>query len=167
VAAHNLAYTGLQLVAVVGSEYLHVHDDAVLAMGNAQGGVAHLAGLLAEDGAQQALLGGQLGLALRGNLTNQNVAGLDLGADADDAALVQILQGILAHVGDVAGDLLGSQLGLAGLGLVLLDVDGGVNVLTNDLLVNQNGVLVVVALPGHEADQGILTQADLAVLGGG
>ena len=45
------------------------------AVGHAQGGVAHLAGLLTEDGAQQALLGGQLGLALRGDLTDQDVAG--------------------------------------------------------------------------------------------
>jgi hypothetical protein len=51
-----------------------------------QRGVADLAGLLAEDGAQQALLGGQLGLALRGDLADQDVAGADLGADADDAA---------------------------------------------------------------------------------
>ena len=56
---------GLQLVAVLAGEDLDVHNDAVLAVGHAQGGVAHLAGLFAEDGAQQALLGGQLGLALR------------------------------------------------------------------------------------------------------
>ena len=37
-------------------------------MRHTQRGVAHLAGLLAEDGAQQALLSGQLSLALRGDL---------------------------------------------------------------------------------------------------
>ena len=62
-------------------------------MGDAQGGVAHLAGLLTEDGAQEALFGGQLGLALRGDLTDEDVAGGDLGADADDAALVQVSEG--------------------------------------------------------------------------
>ena len=82
-------------------------------MRHAQRGIADFAGLLAEDGAEQTLLSGQLGLALRGDLTNQNVAALDLGTDADDAALVQILQGILRNVGDVAGDLFGSQLGIA------------------------------------------------------
>ena len=147
VAAHHLAHIGLQLVAVVGGEHLHIHHDAVGAVGHTQRGVAHFAGLLAEDGAQQALLSGQLGLALGADLTNQDVAGVDLGAHADDAALVQILQGILAHVGDIPGDLLGSQLILAGLDFVLLNVDGGVHVLTHDLLVDQNGVLVVVALP--------------------
>ena len=163
VAADDLAHAGLQLVAVLRGKDLDVHDDAVLAVGHAQRGVTHLAGLLAEDGAEQALLSGQLGLALRGDLTDQNVAALDLGTDADDAALVQILQGILRNVGDVAGDLFGSQLGVAGLGLIFLDVDGGVNVLADDLLVQQDGVLVVVALPGHEADQSVLAQRDLAV----
>ena len=39
----------------------------------AQRGVAHVAGLLAEDGAQQALLGRELGLALRRDLADQDV----------------------------------------------------------------------------------------------
>ena len=163
IAADDLTHTGLQLVAVFRGKDLDIHNDAVCAVGHTQRGVAHLAGLLTEDGAQQALLSSQLGLALRGDLTDQNIAALDLGTDADDAALVQILQGILRNIGDVAGDFLGSQLGIAALGLVLLDVDGGVHVLTHDLLVQQDGVLVVVALPGHEADQGVLTQRDLAV----
>jgi hypothetical protein len=38
-------------------------------------GVAHLAGLLAEDGPQQALFGRLLGLALGGDLADQDVAG--------------------------------------------------------------------------------------------
>ena len=77
------------------------------------------------------------------------------------------LQRILAHVGDVAGDLLRPQLGVAGFDLVFLDVDGGIHVVPHDLFVDQNGVLVVVALPGHKADQDVFAQGDLAVAGGG
>ena len=99
VAADHLADAGLQLVAVLGGKDLDVHDDAVLAVGHTEGGVADLAGLLAEDGAQQPLLGGQLGLALGGDLAHQDVAALDLGADADDAPLVQVLQRILDTLG--------------------------------------------------------------------
>ena len=66
-------------------------------MGHTQRGVAHLAGLLNEHGAQQALLSSQLSLALRADLTDQNIAALDLGTDADDAALVQIFQGVLRN----------------------------------------------------------------------
>ena len=92
-------------------------------MGHTQRGITDFAGLLAEDGAEQAFLSGQLGLTLRGDLADQDVAALDLGTDADDAALVQILQGILGDVGDITGDLLRSELGVAGLGLVLFNMD--------------------------------------------
>ena len=51
--------------------------------------VADLAGLLLEDRADELLLGRQLGLALRRDLADEQVAGADLGADADDAALVE------------------------------------------------------------------------------
>src|SRR5699024_12881133 len=122
VAADHLADAGLQLVAVLRGKDLDVHDDAVLAVGHTEGGVADFAGHHAGDGAQQALLSGQLGLALGRDLAHQDVAALDLGADADDAALVQVFQRVLRHVGDVPGDLLGSQLGVAALDLVLLDV---------------------------------------------
>ncbi len=141
--------------------------DAALAVGHLQGGVADLPGLLAEDGPQQALLSGEVGLALGGDLAHQDVAGVNLRADADDAVLVQVLQGVLAHVGDVPGDLLGAQLGVAGVDLILLDVDGGIQVLPDQALVEQHGVLVVVAFPGHEADQDVLAQGDLALIGGG
>jgi hypothetical protein len=71
-----------------------------------EAGVPDLAGLLAEDRAQQPLLRGQLGLALRGDLADQDVAVDDLGADPDDAALVQVGQDLVGDVRDVPGDLL-------------------------------------------------------------
>ena len=92
---------------------------------------------------------------------------MDFGAHADDAALVQVLQGLLAHVGDIPGDLLRPQLGVAGVDLVLLDMDGRVHVLLHQPLVEQHGLLVVVSLPGHEAHQNVAAQRDLALLGGG
>ena len=51
--------------------------------------------------------------------------GLHLGADADDAVLVEVAERLLADVRDVAGDLLGPELGVARLDFVLLDVDRG------------------------------------------
>ena len=136
-------------------------------MRHLQRGIADLSCLLAEDGAQQALLCGKLGLALGGDLADQIVAGGDLSADADDAVLVQILQGVLADVGDIPGDLFRAQLGVTGLGLVLLNMNGGKHILPNKPLVEQDGVLVVVAFPGHEADEHVLAQGNLAVAAGG
>jgi hypothetical protein len=105
-----------------------------LAVRHLQRGVADLAGLLAEDGAQQALLRGQLGLALRRDLADQDVTGHDLGADADDPALVEVGEHLLGDVRDVPGDLLGAQLGVAGVDLVLVDVDRGEHVVLDEPL---------------------------------
>ena len=110
VAAHAHTHAGLQLVAVLGGKDLDIDHDAVSAVGHTQGGVADLAGFLTEDGAQQALLGGQLGFTLRGDLADKDVAGLDLGTNTDDTAVVQILQRVIADVRDVAGDLSGPSL---------------------------------------------------------
>ena len=58
--------------------------------GDVEGGISDLSRLFAEDCAEQSLLGGQLGLALGRNLTDKDIAGVDFGADADDAALVEV-----------------------------------------------------------------------------
>ena len=50
---------------------------------------------------------------------------------------------------------------------MLLDVDGGEHVLAHQPLVEQDGVLVVVAFPCDEADQHVLAQRNLALRAGG
>src|SRR5215468_10561560 len=167
VDADQLVDAGRELVAVLAGEHPYPDDLALFAVRHLQGGVADLAGLLAEDGAQQPLLGRELGLALGRDLTDQDVAGDDLGADPDDAALVQVGQNLLGDVRDVPGDLLGSQLGVARVDLVLLDVDRGQHVVLDQPLGQDDRVLVVVALPRHEGDEQVLAQRHLAVIGAG
>src|SRR5206468_10818578 len=145
-------------VVQLAPELPDLDDLAALAVGQAQARVLHLAGLLAEDRPQEALLRGQLGLALRRDLADEDVAGADLGADVDDALLVEVLEGLLADVGDVAGDLLGPQLGVPGLDLVLLDVDAGEEVDADEAIADDDRVLVVAALPAHERDQDVAAQ---------
>src|SRR5690606_25599387 len=106
----------------------------------------------------------QLGFTLGRNLAHQDVAGLDLGADADDAFLVQVLQRLVADVGNVARDLLRAQLGVAGLDFVLLDVDRAELVLADDPLGEDDRVLVVDALPAHEGADHALAQGQLAAV---
>src|SRR5690606_11715199 len=153
------------LVDALSREHPGVDDDARHARRQPQRGVAHVAGLLAEDGAQQLLLGRQLGLALGRDLADQDVAGVDLGADPDDPRLVEVLERFLADVGDVAGDLFLAELGVTGDALEFLDVDRRVHVLADQPLRDQDRVLEVVALPGHERDQQVLAERELAPLG--
>src|SRR6478672_6231994 len=167
VDAHELVDTRGKVVALLLVEDLHADDRAGLAVGDLQGGVTDLAGLLTEDGAQQALLRGQLGLALGRDLADQQVAVADLGTDADDAALVEVGEDLLGDVRDVPGDLLRPQLGVAGVDLVLLDVDRGEDVVLDDALREDDRVLVVVALPRHERHEQVAPQRHLATVGRG
>ena len=78
VHAHDLVHSGAHLVAGFAGEHLYVHDYAALAVRDLERGVAHFAGLFAEYGAQQPLLGGQVGLALGRDLADEYVAAPDL-----------------------------------------------------------------------------------------
>jgi hypothetical protein len=155
----------LEVVVELAPELADLDDLAALAVGQAQRAVLHLAGLLAEDRPEEALLRGQLGLALRGDLADEDVAGADLGADVDDALLVEVLEGLLADVGDVAGDLFGPELRVARLDLVLLDVDAREEVVADEAVADDDRVLVVAALPAHERDEHVPAEGELALLG--
>src|SRR5262249_45163763 len=96
--------SALVLLRSLAGEDAGVDDDAAHARRDAERAVTDIAGLLTEDGAEQLLFRRELRLALRRDLADEDVARLHLGADADDAALVEVLQGLFADVRDVAGD---------------------------------------------------------------
>ena len=122
--------------------------------GTFQRGVTDLARLLLEDRADQLLLGRQLGLALRRDLADQEVAGLATSAPMRTMPRSSRLRSdLLGAVRDVAGDLLVAELGRARVDLVLLDVDRGELVVLDQALGEDDRVLEVVTLPGHEGDQ--------------
>ena len=100
-------------------------------MRQAQRRVAHLARLFAEYSAEQTLLGGKLGLALRRDLADEYVAGANLGTLSDDTVGSQILERVLADVRDFAGYLLRSELGVARFVRVFLNVNRRVYVVAH------------------------------------
>jgi len=138
--------------------HLDIHHDAVDAARDGERGVPHIGGLLAEDRAKQALFGRQLRLALGCDFPDQDIAGAHFGTHAHHAVRPQVLEGIFAHVGNIARNLFRAELGVARLDLVLFDVNRGELVLAHQLLADQQGVLVVPALPGQERGQHIVTQ---------
>ena len=74
---------------------------------------------------------------------------------------------LLGEVRDVPRDLLGAELGVAGVDLVLVDVDRREHVVRTRRSRQDDGVLEVVALPRHERDEQVLAQRELAVVGRG
>ena len=132
---------------------------------HAERGVADVGRLLAEDGAEELLLRRHRALALRRDLADQDVAGHHLGADVDDAGLVEVLQRLFRDVRDVAGDFLRPELGVAGHHLEFLDVDRGEDVVADDPLGEQDRVLEVVAVPRHERDEHVPAEREVAEFG--
>ena len=163
---NQLVYAGAYIIAVFSCEYLYVYNDTCFAVRYTQGGISNLSCLFAEDGTQQSFLCCQLCFALRCYLTNQNIIGAYLGTDADDTSVIQILQRILAHVGNISCDFFRPKLCVSCVCLKFTDMNGGINILLYQLFAQQNSILVVVAFPSHEADQRVLAQCQLALAGG-
>ncbi len=153
--------TGVLLNAVTG-EHLHVDHRPGHARGHAQRRVLHVRSLLAEDRSQQLLLGRELRLALRRHLADQHVVRFDLGADVDDSRLVEPGERRLPDVGNVSRHLLGAELGVTRHARELLDVDRREDVVLDEPLGDEDRVLEVVAVPGHERDQHVASQRQLA-----
>jgi hypothetical protein len=85
---------------------LRADDNALFAGGHFERVVLHVLTGPAEDRVQQLLFGGQFRLRLRRDLADEDVAGADPRADADDAELVEVGQRAFRHVRDVARELL-------------------------------------------------------------
>ncbi len=149
--------------ALAGEDF-HADDDALDARRADERRVANVARLLAEDRAEQFLFRRQLRLALRRDLADEDVARLDVRADADDAAVVEVLEESLRHIRDVARDFFRTQFRVARLDFELLDVDRRVVVVLHHLLGHEDRVFEVVAAPWHERDEHVAPERELAEL---
>src|SRR4030095_15528944 len=156
----------LILTQTFAREDPHIDDCTFHAGRNSQRGVTHLSGLLAEDRAQQLFFRRQLGFTLRRNFADENMARLDLSADANDAALLEIRERLIANVWNIAGDFFGTELGVARDALELLDVYRGINIFFYHQLAEQHSIFEVVAPPGHQRHHHVATQSKLAHFGG-
>ena len=155
-----------QIVLVIPAELLDPDDLAPLPVRHPQRSIPHILGLFAENGPQQPLLGRHLRFAFGRNLAHQNVVLPHLRANPHNPPFVQIPQVHLAHIGNVAGNLLRAQLRGAAVHFVLLNMHRSELVILHQPLADDDGVLVVVALPRHKGHQHILPQRQLPAVGG-
>ena len=165
-ADHHI-HAGGEIGILFAGKDLDIDNLTALAMRHAQGGILYIAGLLTEDGAQQALFRGQFLFTLGCDLADQDVVRADLGADADNTVLVEVLDRVLADVRDVAGDLLGSQLGVTGFHFILFNMNGREAVLLDQALGDQDRIFEITAFPGEECHDYVLAKSQLSAFGGG
>jgi hypothetical protein len=81
--------------------------------------------------------------------------------------VVEVLERFLADVRDVARDFFRPKLRVTGGDLEFLDVDGGEDVLAEDLLGDEDRVLEVVAVPRHERHEHVAAERHLTLVGRG
>jgi len=161
----ELDHVGREVGVVFTRELLYVNDLAAFAVRHPQRGVLYLAGLLTEYSSKQLLLGRQLGFALGCDLADQDISRPYLGADPDDAFLVQVTQALFAYVRNILGNLLFAQLGLTSFNFVFLNMNGGELIQLDQPLADDDGIFKVISPPGHKGAQHILAQGKLTVLG--
>ncbi len=99
VNAHGLIYAGRKLIPIFPCKYFGVHYNPILPVGHFQGSVPDFPCLFTEN--RKPFLCRQLRFSLWRYLAHQNIAGTYLRANADNPAFIQILQGIVAHAGNV------------------------------------------------------------------
>src|SRR5216110_1554646 len=157
----------LVLLSALASEDLDVHDGALDARWAVQRRVANIAGLFAKNGAEQFFFRRERGLALGRDFADEDVSRLHHRTDADDAAFVEVAEERLADVGNIACDFLGAELGVARFDFVLLDMDGSVVNVFDQLFADQNGVFEVVPAPGYEGYQHVAAKGQLTALRAG
>ena len=145
----------LVFFSTLAGEDLDVHDGALDARRAVERSVANISGFLAEDGTEQLFFRRERGLALGGDLADEDVPGLHHRADADYAALVEIAKEGLADVGNVARDFFRAELGVARLDFIFFDVDRSVVIVLDQFFADEDGVLEVVPAPRQEGYQDV------------
>ena len=136
--------------------------------GTRERAVTNVASLLAEDGAEELLLGRELGLALGSQCCRRGCRPASPRRRCGRCPLSsRSLRASSPTFGMSRGDFFFSELRVAGDALELLDVNRGEDVVLGDALGNEDRVVEVVALPGHERDEHVLAERELAHVAAG
>ena len=151
----------LVLISALAGEYLSGDDSSLNSRWEFQAAITNLSCLLSEDSSEELLFWAELGLALWSDLTNDDIAWLNLSSDTDDSGLVEVLKSLFTNVRNISSNLFLSELGITSDTLELLDVNGCEHILLYEVFADQYGVLEVVAVPWHERDHTVLTEREL------
>ena len=154
------------LLDAIAGEHPHVDHRAVHARGHAQRGIFYVRSLFTENRPQQFLFRCQLGLALRRDLADQDIARADFRTDESNACFVELGERRITNVGNVGGDFLRAQLRVARDTGQLFDMDRREAVFLDDTLGDQDRVLEVIAVPRHERDQQVLAEREFPQIRG-
>lgn len=87
-------------------------------MRNPKRRIPYFAGLFTKDCTQKLFFGRKLGFALWRHLSNEDIARVHLGANADNSPFVKVFQRVVTYIWNVTRYFLLAKLGIPGLKLV-------------------------------------------------
>lgn len=157
-------YSRRKLVIVFPGENLNIDNLSGFAVRHSKGGITDLTGLLTKDRPEELFLIGKLGFSFGSDLTDQNIARTNFGANANDSLAVQILQRFFRNIGNLAGNFLRAKLCITGIALVFLNMNGCVQVALYKVFIQKDCVLIVVAFPRHIGNDDVIAQRQLTVV---
>ncbi len=146
-------------------EDLNVDHRTNHARRNTQRRIFHVGGFLTENGTQQFFFRGQLGFTFGCNLTYQHIVGTHFSTNMNNAGVIQTVQLDFRQIADVACDFFGTQFGVTRHNREFFNVNRSIAVVGHYIFGDQNRVFEVVAVPGHERDQHVLTQRQFTQVG--
>src|SRR5574344_582769 len=152
---------------VLAGEHAGLDDHALHSRRSLEGRIPDVARLFAENGAEEAFFRGLFGFALRRHLADQDIFSVDFGADADNAAFVEVAESVFAHVRNFTGELFRAALGITDFKFIFFDMNGSERVLDRELFGNDHRVFVVVTVPRKESDEDVLAEGKFSVIRGG
>ncbi len=95
------------------TEDLHIDDGPSHTRRDFQGRILNVLCLLSEDCSQQFLLRRELRFTFRGDLSYQDVTGLNPSSNPNDATLVEISKILIGHIRDLTSYLFHASLRIA------------------------------------------------------
>ena len=105
-----------------------------------------------------------MGFALWRDFADQHITRLDIGADADDARFIEILEEGFADVRDVTCDFFRTELRVSRFDFEFLNVNRSVVVILDQALGNENRIFKVIPAPRHERDEHVPAQGEFTLL---
>ena len=113
IASDNLIYTWLKLIFTIFScEYLNIDNDTVFTMRNSKGSISDLTSLLTEDCSEKSFFCCKLCFTLWCNLTDKNIACVNLCTDMDNTTLVEVFKHIVADIRNISCNFLSTKLSI-------------------------------------------------------
>ena len=141
------------------------YDNAFITAWHFKRIVLHVFARSSENRVQQFFFRRKFSLALWRNLTDKYVARRNPGTLTHNTCLVKVSQCLFADIGNIACELLASQLRLSNFNTELVYMNTCERVISNQLFADQNGVLKIESVKRHKCHKQVLTKCQRTMVG--